>query len=130
MVELSEEFKALLKQPAYCHVATLMPDGSPHTTVTWADTDGTHILINTVEGYQKVRNMRRDPRVALNVPDPANPAQVTSIRGRVVEISADGAREQLEALSQRYLGRPYPFGGPEQKRLIVKIAVEVILGRG
>jgi hypothetical protein len=51
-----------------------MPDGSPQFTQTWVDTDGEHVLINTVEGFQKVRNVGRDPRVALSVSDPGNPA--------------------------------------------------------
>ncbi len=129
MLELPQSFQDLLKQPAYCHIATLLPDGSPHTTVTWVDTDGTHILINTVEGYQKVRNMQRDPRVALNVPNPGNPADVVSLQGYVAEITTEGATEHLESLSQRYLGKAYSFGKPDQVRVIVKIAVEKFLGR-
>ncbi|MCG5468060.1 pyridoxamine 5'-phosphate oxidase family protein [Micromonospora sp. LAH09] len=51
-----------------------MPDGSPQLTQTWADTDGTHILINTVETHQKTRNVRRDPRVAVAISDPQKPS--------------------------------------------------------
>lgn len=129
MLELPQSFKDLLKQKAYCHIATLLPDGSPHTTVTWVDTDGAFVLINTVQGYQKVLNMQRDPRVALNVPNPDNPADVISLRGHVAEITTEGAREHLESLSQRYVGKPYSFGRPGQVRVIVKIAVNKFLGR-
>jgi len=62
--ELTAGMQKLLKEKAYCQIATLMPDGSPQLTETWVDTDGQHILINTAEGRQKVRNVRRDPRVA------------------------------------------------------------------
>jgi PPOX class probable F420-dependent enzyme len=69
-VNLPVGLLALLRQPSPCFVATLMPDGSPQLTQTWVDTDGTNVLINTVAGYQKVRNLERDARIALNVADP------------------------------------------------------------
>jgi PPOX class probable F420-dependent enzyme len=115
----------LLRRPSPCFVATLMPDGSPQMTQTWVDTDGTHLLINTVDGHQKVRNMRRDPRVAVNVADPADPSRYFEVRGQVVDITTDGAREHIDELSQRYIGQPYPwFGGTDQVRLLVSIAPE------
>ena len=68
---LSPGLQKLLREPAFCQVATLMPDGSPHLTQVWVSTDGEQILVNTFEGAQKLRNVRRDPRVAVNVVDPA-----------------------------------------------------------
>jgi PPOX class probable F420-dependent enzyme len=104
-----------------------MPDGSPQLTQTWVDTDGRHVLINTVDGHQKVANMHRDPRVAVNVADPDDPSRYFAVRGRVTGITADGAAEHIEQLAQRYLGRPYPwFGGRDQVRLLVSIAPERI----
>jgi PPOX class probable F420-dependent enzyme len=118
----------LLRQPSPCFLATLMPDGSPQLTQTWVDTDGRRILINTVDGHQKVRNLRRDPRVALNVAEPEAPARYFAIRGRVVDITEDGAREHIDELAHRYLGRPYPwFGGTDQVRLLVSIAPDRII---
>ena len=115
----------LLRRPSPCFVATLMPDGSPQMTQTWVDTDGTHVLINTVDGHQKVRNIRRDPRVAVNVADPEDPSRYFEVRGQVVDITTDGAREHIDELSRRYIGRPYPwFGGTDQVRLLVTIAPE------
>ena len=61
--EMNQELLALLRAPSLCYVTTLMPDGSPQLTQTWVDTDGQHIIINTVEGFQKLRNVQRDPRV-------------------------------------------------------------------
>jgi PPOX class probable F420-dependent enzyme len=69
---ISSGFQKLLHEPAYCQLATVMPDGSPQITHVWVDTDGEHILINTAEGSQKEQNARRDPRVAVNVVDPAH----------------------------------------------------------
>jgi PPOX class probable F420-dependent enzyme len=124
-VSLPDGLVDLLRRPSPCFLATLMPDGSPQMTQTWVDTDGTHVLVNTVDGHQKVRNMRRDPRVAVNVADPDDPSRYFEVRGRVVEVTEDGAREHIDELSQRYMGRPYPwFGGREQVRLLVRIAPE------
>jgi len=89
-VDLPPELLALLKQPSTCYIATTMPDGSPQLTQVWCDTDGEHILVNTVEGHQKVRNIERDPRVAVTVSDPAHPSRYHAVRGRVVDVTRDG----------------------------------------
>jgi PPOX class probable F420-dependent enzyme len=121
-VPLPDGLLDLLRRPSPCFLATLMPDGSPQMTQTWVDTDGTHVLVNTVDGHQKVRNIERDPRVALNVADPEDPSRYFEVRGRVVEVTKDGAAEHIDELAQRYLGRPYPwFGGRDQVRLLVRI---------
>lgn len=117
----------LLRRPSPCFLSTLMPDGSPQMTQTWVDTDGHDVLINTVRGHQKVRNVERDPRVALNVADPDDPSRYFEVRGRVTEVTEDGAREHIDELSQRYIGRPYPwFGGRDQVRLLVRISPEKV----
>jgi PPOX class probable F420-dependent enzyme len=95
---------ALLRQPSPCFLATVMPDGSPQLTQTWVDTDGEHVVINTVQGHQKVKNIERDPRVAVNVCDVSRPSRYYAIRGRVVNITAEGGAEHIEALARRYLG--------------------------
>jgi PPOX class probable F420-dependent enzyme len=126
-VDLPAGLLDLLQGPSPCFVATLMPDGAPQMTQTWVDTDGTHLLINTVAGFQKVRNMERDARVALNVADPGDVSRYYAVRGRVVSITADGAAEHIDRLAQKYLGGPYPwFGGRDQTRLTVTIAPERI----
>ena len=99
----------LLRQPSPCFVATLMPDGSPQLTQTWVDTDGEHIVINTVAA-QKIRNIERDPRVALTVSDPENPTGTSrSAVGPERDRGRRGRpyREAGPALP----GRPYPWYG-------------------
>ena len=130
-MDIPEDVLALLRAPSTCYIATSMPDGSPQLTQVWVDTDGEHVVINTVAGFQKLRNVERDPRVALAVSDPANPSSYVQIRGDVVETTAEGAREHIDALSQKYLGRPYPgFGGNSMERVIVRIAPRRISGQG
>ena len=128
MIELSAELRQLLQKRVVCFFATVMPDGSPHMTQTWIDTDGTYILINTVEGHQKLRNVRRDPRVMISVLDPAHLEYAVNIRGRVVEITKEGADLHFKQLIQRNLGqKEYPYGRPGQVRILLKIAPEKIL---
>jgi PPOX class probable F420-dependent enzyme len=127
MISLPAELQQLLQKPVFGFIATLMPDGSPQLTQTWIDTDGQYILINTVEGFQKVRNVQRDPRVTINVLDPAQPQRATNIRGRVVEVTKEGAAEQFQRLIKRNLGdQEYRFGQPGQQRILLKIAPEKI----
>jgi len=130
-VTLPVDLIALLQRPSPCCVTTLMPDDSPQMTQTWVDTDGEHIVINTVQGFQKVKNVERDPRVAVIVSDPSNPSRYYAIRGRVVDITTEGGAEHIEALTQRYLGAPYPwYGGREQIRVILTISANKIHGMG
>jgi PPOX class probable F420-dependent enzyme len=128
-MNLNNDALALLRQPSICYLATTMPDGSPQVTQTWVDTDGEHVLINSVETHVKVKNIKRDPRVAVAVAVPDNPSRYVQIRGRVVSVTTDGAVEHIEMLAQKYLGKPYPwFGGRDQVRVILVIAPDHISG--
>ena len=126
-MNLPEGLIALLRQPSLCFLATVMPDGSPQVTQTWADTDGEHVVINSVRGHQKVTNVERDPRVAVNVCDASGPARYYAIRGQVIGITAEGGAEHIETLAHRYLGTPYPwYGGRDQVRVILTIQAATI----
>lgn len=125
MTELPPRLLELLRRPSPCFIATTMPDGSPQLTQTWVDTDGEHLLINTVVGFCKVKNVARDPRVAVTVADPDQVSDYFSIKGTVAETSIEGAAEHIDQLSQRYLGAPYPwFGGRDQQRIVLTIRVD------
>ena len=124
---LTEDVIALLRQPSLCFLATSMADGSPQVTQVWVDTDGKHVLINSVQGHVKVRNIARDPRVAVAIADPETPSRYIQVRGRVLEVTIEGAVEHIEMLAQKYLGTPYPwYGGRDQVRVIMVIAPESI----
>jgi PPOX class probable F420-dependent enzyme len=127
MIELSAELQQLLQKRVFCLFTTIMPDGSPQVTQTWVDIEGPHILINTVVGYQKLRNVKRDPRVVVSVVDPAHWERAVSIQGRVVEITKEGADLQFKELIRRNLGQEeYRYGQPGQVRILLKIAPEKI----
>ncbi len=121
-MNLPENLLSLLRERSTCYIATTMTDGSPQITQTWVDTDGENVVINSVEGFQKIKNMERDPRVAVTISNPANPSRYVEIRGLVLSISPDGGAEHIEMLAQKYLGTPYPwFGGRDQTRVIITI---------
>lgn len=107
------------------NIATLMPDGSPHVVPVWVDLDGDDILVNTAEGRQKLKNVRRDPRVALDVVNSENPYEMVTLRGHVVEVTSEGADAHIDKLANKYLGRDrYPFRQPGEQRVIIRIEPE------
>jgi PPOX class probable F420-dependent enzyme len=126
---LTEPLLELLRAPSTCYLATIMPDGSPQLTQTWVDTDGEHVIINTVEGFQKVRNIERDDRVALTVSDAEHPTRYLQVRGRVINVTTEGGAEHIDKLSMKYTGKPYPwYGGRDQVRVILTIEARKISG--
>ena len=96
----------LIDGPYNVALSTVMLDGQPQTTPVWCNRLGDVILINTMKGFRKEKNMRRDPRVTLLAYDPANPSRYIEIRGVVVEMTEEGAREHLDELTRLYMGRP------------------------
>jgi PPOX class probable F420-dependent enzyme len=127
-VSLPEGLIELLRKPSPCFVATLMRDGSPQLTETWVTTDGEHVVLNIVGGMQKEKNLRRDPRVAINVADPDNVSRFYAVRGRVVSMTSEGGKENIDEISQKYLGTPYPYfsGNPDETRLVVTIEADKV----
>ena len=108
-------------------ISTLMRDGSPQASVVWIDSDDDHIIFNTAEGRLKTRNMHRDPRVAITVFNVDNPFEQVTIRGRVVEMTHDGADAHIDSLAKKYLGQDrYPGHNPDEQRVIVKVAPDRI----
>ncbi len=129
--QMREGIKKLFEEANIGHLATVMPDGSPQVTPMWVDFDGKYILVNTAEGRQKPRNIRRDPRVAISVTRVGNPYVFASVRGRVVEITTEGAEEHIDKLAKKYLGRDrYPWRQPGEHRMIFKIEPERVASMG
>jgi PPOX class probable F420-dependent enzyme len=126
-----DTYRDILDKRAFAHLATVGPDGSPQVTPVWVDFDGTHVRINTARGRVKERNLRRTPRVALSVQDPDNPYRYVQIRGRVVEMTEQGADAHIDALARKYLGQErYPYRQPGEVRVMVKILPERVQGMG
>jgi PPOX class probable F420-dependent enzyme len=94
----------LLAQPALAHVATIGPDGEPQSTPVWFDWDGEVLRIALAPFRQKYRNLRRDPRVAISIVDPANPVRHLEIRGRVTDVTPDPDYTFVNRLVRKYTG--------------------------
>jgi PPOX class probable F420-dependent enzyme len=125
MAAIPEKFLDLLQKKAFAQLATLMPDGSPHVAPVWCDYDGRNIVINTAKGRVKDVNMRRDPRVAIDILDPDNPYRHLSIRGRVVNMTEKGADEHIDKMAKKYIGQDrYPNRAPGEIRVICTIEPE------
>lgn len=120
---LDEDTVRLAKGKNLATVVTLMPDGQPQALLTWVDTDGEHVLVNTEPQRQRARNIRRDPRITVLIHSSDDPWDWSEVRGRVVDtVSGDQARQHIDKLSRKYVGTDYrnPIG-PEG-RVILKIA--------
>jgi len=125
MQSVPKEFQDLLadETKSFVALATSMADGSPQVTPVWFNTAGEYILINSAQGRTKDLNMRARPQVALAIVDPKNPYRYIQIRGQVVEISEEGAREHINALSNKYTGNPVYPGSLQEVRVIYKIKI-------
>ena len=123
--DLFNTYLDLFTKKSYANIATLMKDGSPQVTPVWVDYDGEFILINTAEGRQKMKNIMRDPRIALSIQDPDDPYRKLIVRGRVIEETEQGADEHIDKLAKKYTGADtYQNRIPGMVRVILKIKPE------
>ncbi len=116
---LSSEVQALIDRPNFAHLATIMPDGSPQSAPVWAGREGDLILIATEEGSLKAKNTRRDPRISLSIVDFSDPYMEVQIRGRVVDRRLDPQLKFFDAISQKYIGKPWPYRDEEHPIVLV-----------
>jgi PPOX class probable F420-dependent enzyme len=103
---IPESHLDLIDGPYVVALSTVMPNGQPQITPVWCNRRGPDIFINVMKGFRKEKNMRQNPKVSLFVYDPKNPLRNLEIRGRVVEMTEEGAIEHDDELTQLYLGRP------------------------
>jgi PPOX class probable F420-dependent enzyme len=126
---IPDNFRDLFQKKAFGQLATIMEDGTPQVTPVWLDFDGTHVRVNSAKGRVKDRNMRRNPSVAISLMDPDNPYRHLDVRGKVVDITETGAREHIDSLAKKYLGKDkYPV--PNEVRVIYKIKPERVSTMG
>jgi len=126
MTGLTPLAKELIDGRNIAFLATVMQDGSPQVTPVWIDREDDTILINTAEGRVKHRNILRDPRVAIAITDSRNPYRMVAIKGKVTEVTTEGAEEHIDKLAKKYLNlEKYPWKAGET-RIIIKIKPEKI----
>jgi PPOX class probable F420-dependent enzyme len=126
-----EKYSDLFHKKAFANLSTLMKDGSPQVTPVWFDYDGSHIRVNSALGRVKDKNIRRDPRVSMSIQDPDNPYRYLEIRGKVVDITQQGADDHIDSLAQKYLGQAkYPYRQPGEVRVLYKIEPQKLSSMG
>jgi PPOX class probable F420-dependent enzyme len=126
-ISFSAETLRLLDGPNYAVLATVNSDGSPQTSAMWVGRDGNDLLMSTVEGRVKHRNMVRDPRVSVTVLDSADPEIYVELRG-LVTMTPDVGRKVDTKLSWKYDGKDPDEDRPGAVRVVVRIAVSKVTG--
>jgi PPOX class probable F420-dependent enzyme len=130
-VTLTDKQKKLITDKNYGHIATINKDGSPQVSPVWIDLDGNHLIVNSEQKRLKVRNIKRDPRVAVSIQNAANPYQYIEIRGKAIEVTDKGGFEGIDRLSDKYNGQPkYPGNAPGDVRIVIRIEPEHVTGMG
>jgi len=121
-IKLEQKAIDLLKGKNLVFIATLMKDGSPQLSPVWADYEDGFVMVNTAEGRIKHKNVLNDTRVAVSVVANENPLDMTTIRGKVVEILPDYDYIHINKLTKKYMGiENYPFRREGEKRIVFKI---------
>jgi PPOX class probable F420-dependent enzyme len=121
-IQLDPRIRDLFAGPNFAHVATSMRDGSPHVTVLWAGLEGDRVLFCKEEGSVTIRNLRRDPRIAISVTDVDDPYEEAHVRGTVVEYRGhDEAADWVQDTAIQYTGSPYPRPPKEVALAVVEI---------
>jgi PPOX class probable F420-dependent enzyme len=122
---IPDKYKDLFDKKAFANLATVMPDGTPQVTPVWVDYDGNYVIVNSARGRQKDKNMGRNAAVALAILDPDNPYRYLEVRGKVAEITEEGADVHIDKMAKKYLGvDKYPYRQSGEVRVIYKIQPE------
>jgi PPOX class probable F420-dependent enzyme len=110
MAELPDDVRALFAGSNFAHVATVLPDGGPHSVPVWIGLEDGRLAFFTQPGTRKARNLEADPRVAISICAFDQPYRMAQVRGRVTErLEGDPALVVIDRLAQRYTGRPFPL---------------------
>jgi len=124
---LDEDVTRLARGKNLATVVTLMPNGQPQALLTWVDTDGEHVLVNTEPQRQRARNVARDPRITVLIRREDDPYDWAEVRGHVVEtVTGDEARQHIDELARKYTGQDYAAPVGPHGRVILKIAADKV----
>ena len=131
MAKLNEKQAKLFTDRNWGVIATVREDGSPQATPVWIDYDGDSVLVNSAHGRTKVKNIERDPRATVTVLPAENQQSGYVMVSGTAELVDEGAREHIDKLAKKYLGEDkYPYLGPGEQRVIIKIRPERVDGYG
>jgi PPOX class probable F420-dependent enzyme len=119
---IPDEFHPLLESTALALVSTLGPGGAPQTTPIWFLFEQGHVRFSLVEGRQKLRNLRRDPRLSVVVIDPARPTHYVELRG-IVDLAPDLELTLERAVAVKYAGEHVDVEPPGTLRFAATVVV-------
>ena len=124
---LDDDVIRLAQGPNLATVVTLMPDGQPQALLTWIDTDGDELLVNTEPQRQRAGNVARDPRITVLIHSADSPWDWAEVRGHVSGTTGgQEARDHIDALSQKYLGTDYANPIGPDGRIILRVAADKV----
>lgn len=129
--EFNEHQIAYFQAKNWGHLATIRKDGSAHVSPMWIDWDGSHLLLNMATDSVKYKHIRRNPQITVEVCDQVDPQLgYVEVTGEAILVS-EGADEHIDSLAKKYLDIDrYQWRGPEEERVIVKVAPTKIFARG
>ena len=130
MATLSPAQRKLFEDKNFVAVATAGKDGTPRNTIVWVDMDGDQILINGARSRGWLKNLKRNPSVAVTTFDHENPYKRVTVIGKATKITESGAEESIDKLSMKYNGRMYPAHEAGNPRTIVRITPERVTTMG
>jgi PPOX class probable F420-dependent enzyme len=125
---IPETHSDFFREPFLAVLTTMMPDGTPQSSIVWTDYDGGCVLVNTTLERQKGRNMRTNPKVAILVIDPRDSTRWIEVRGRVRELTEEGAEAHADKLAERYTGKRHFYGDikpVEQKQKETRVIAKI-----
>jgi len=119
---IPDNYSDLFNKKAFANLATINSDGTPQVTPVWVDYDGKHVIVNSARGRRKDKNMTENSAVSLAIMDPDNPYRYLEVRGRVAEITEEGADQHIDKMAKKYLGvDKYPYRRAGEVRVMYKI---------
>ena len=125
-MRLNDKVRTLFDGKNFAVLSTLEPDGTPHSTVVWANRDGDHILFALPKSRRKTANLNRDPRATVAIFDAANPYESAQVQG-TASLEDDPNGTLIDELSHKYTGGPYPgFAGPNPQWVTVRITADKV----
>lgn len=120
MSAIPQDREDILGKRSIAHVATIGPSGEPQSNPVWIDWDGQYVKFSQTTTRQKVRNLRREPRIALSVHDPDEPHCYLEVRGKVVRVENDEGYAFINKMAQKYTNvNEYP-AQPGEERIILR----------
>jgi PPOX class probable F420-dependent enzyme len=130
MAALTDAQRQLFLDKNFVAIATVGADGTPRNTIVWVHADNEHVIVNGANSRAWIKNLRRNPHVALTIYDQTQPYRRVTVIGEAVAMTTEGAEEHIDELSQKYGGRPYPDHQPNNPRVLVRIRPDRVTAMG